>query len=209
MRGSSLYSGDRRVTLIAQSQVLIDSFHLYEVPVPEEFRRAAGKKRVVVSLAFDPPVRRRRAEYLGVEMSFALIRGKTVDEIVEAYRALTREEREAVRRREITMPGALQAPFRCDLKPGPTVLAGSTLQRCEWTFQREQQDYGESWYLLVRADRNWAPPEVVNQDFGLAVCLEAEEPRLYTLVRQRLQARLQQRARVRPEKVGGNGGMVR
>ena len=75
----ALHSGDRRVTLIAQSQVLIDSFHLYEVPVPEEFRRAAGKKRVVVSLAFDPPVRRRRAEYLGVEMSFALIRGKTVE----------------------------------------------------------------------------------------------------------------------------------
>ena len=130
-------------------------------------------------------------------MSYALIRGKSVDEIVDAYRALTAEEQAAVRRREITMPGALQSPYRCDLKPGPQALESSTLQRSEWTFQREQQDYGESWYLLVRATRNWAPADVASQDFGIAVCLEAEEPRLYSLVRQRVQVRFGQRARVR------------
>jgi hypothetical protein len=194
----ALHSGDRRVTLVAQSSIPVDSFQLYEVPVPEEFRRAPERKRLCVSLAFDPPVRRRRARYLGVEMSYALIRGKSVDEIVDAYRALTAEEQAAIRRREITMPGALQAPYRCDLKPRPQALESSTLQRSEWTFQREQKDYGESWYLLVRATRNWAPADVASQDFGIAVCLEAHEPRLYSLVRQRVQARLQQRARVRP-----------
>lgn len=194
----ALYSGDRRVTLIARSSIPVDSFQLYEVPVPEDFRKAPGKKRVCVSLAYDPPVRRRRAEYLGVEMSYALIRGKSVEEIVEAYRALTGEEQAAVRRKEIAIPGALQAPYRCDLKPGPQALETSTLQRSEWTFQREQKDYGETWYLLVRAMRNWAPAEVMTQDFGVAVCLEAEEPRLYSLVRQRVEMRLQQRARVRP-----------
>jgi hypothetical protein len=194
----ALHSGDRRVTLVAQASIPVDSFQLYEVPVPEEFRQALGKKRVVVSLAFDPPVRRRRAEYLGVDMSYALIRGKSVDEIIAAYRALTPEENAALRRKEITVPGALQSPYRCDLKPGPQTLQGSTLQRSEWTFQRQQQDYGESWYLLVRAERNWAPAAVTNQDFGLAVCLEAREPHLYNLVRHRVQVRLQQRARVRP-----------
>src|SRR5262249_18331518 len=194
----ALHSGDRRVTLVARSSIPVDSFQLYEVPVPEEFRRAPGKKRVCVSLAFDPPVRRRRAQYLGVEMSYALIRGKSVDEIVEAYRALTAEEQAAVRRRERTMPGALQSPYRCDLRPGPQALQSSTPQRSEWTFQREQQDYGESWYLVVRATRNWATDDVTSQDFGIAVCLEAEKPQLYSLIRQRVQARLQQRARVRP-----------
>lgn len=194
----ALHSGDRRVTLVAQASIPIDSFQLYEVPVPEEFRRAPGRKRVVVALAFDPPVRRRRAQYLGVEMSYALIRGKSVEEIVEAYRALTAEEQAAVRRQEITMPGALQSPYKCDLKPGPQALESSTLQRSEWTFQSERQNYGESWYLFIRATRNWAPAEVVSQDFGIAVCLESEEPQLYNLVRQRVQVRLQQRERVRP-----------
>jgi hypothetical protein len=111
----ALHSGDRRVTLVAQSSIPVDSFQLYEVPVPEEFRKARGKKRIIVSLAFDPPVRRRRAQYLGVEMNYALIRGKTIDEIVEAHRALSAEEQASVRRGEIAMPKALQSPYRCEL----------------------------------------------------------------------------------------------
>ena len=41
----ALHSGDRRVTLVAQGSMLVDSFHLYEVPAIEEFRRAPGRKR--------------------------------------------------------------------------------------------------------------------------------------------------------------------
>ena len=95
--------------------------------MPEEFRRAPGKKRVCVSLAFDPPQRRRRAQCLGVAMRHALIRGKSVDEIVKASRALTAKEQAAVRDGEITMPGALQSPYLCELRPGPQGLDSSTL----------------------------------------------------------------------------------
>src|ERR1700677_1055809 len=57
----SLDSADRRVTLVAQGRIKIDSFCIYEVPSPLEFRQAPGTKQVIVALAFDPPVRRRRA----------------------------------------------------------------------------------------------------------------------------------------------------
>jgi hypothetical protein len=160
----ALHSGDRRVTLVAQDRIRIDSFRIYEIPAPEEFRRAPGQKRVIVALAYDPPVRRRRAKYLGVEMNVLLIRGKTVDDIVEAYRQVTREEREAAERSERNLPPALRPPYKCSLEPGPTVLDTSTLQRSEWVFQRENQDYGDSLYLLVRAERNWAPAEIAEQD---------------------------------------------
>jgi hypothetical protein len=189
------HSGDGRVTLVAQAAVRIDSFMVFEIPVPEEFRLADGNKRVIVSLAYDPPVRRRRAEYLGVELSFSLIRGKSRDEIVEAYRAVSSEEREAAKREDRRLQGAFQSPFRCPLKPGPTALASSTLQRAEWTFQRENQDYGDTWYLVVRAERNWAPETITEQDFALAITLEATEPRLYALLQQRVRVRQQQRAR--------------
>ena len=89
----ALESGDRRVTLIAQGTITLDTLILYEVPIPDALRNALGKKRIIVSLAFDPPVRRRRAEYLGVEMGMNLFRGKTPDEIVAAYRSVTRDER--------------------------------------------------------------------------------------------------------------------
>src|SRR5690606_11975720 len=43
----AFHSGDRRVTFVTQGSIPIDSFQLYEVPVPEEFRQASGRKKVV------------------------------------------------------------------------------------------------------------------------------------------------------------------
>ena len=99
------------------------------------------------------PVRRRRQKYLGVEMDLALIRGKSIDEIVDAYHALTSAERSATKAKTRTIPGAFAAPFKCDLQPTQSTLKTSTLRRSEWTFSRETQDYGDTWYLLAWAKR--------------------------------------------------------
>lgn len=194
----ALNSGDRRVTLVAQGSLLIDSFLVYEVPIPAEFRSAGGRKRVIVATAFDPPVRRRRAKYLGVDMATYLIRGKSVDEIVEAYRAVTRDERERAKREDRKLPSAFQSPHKCDLRPGSTALETSTLQRSEWAFDRSDDRYGESYYLLMRADRNWAPESITHQRFGLSVSLVTEDQdRLYAVVRQRVEQRVKLRERLR------------
>lgn len=190
-------SADRRVTLIAQGTMSLDTLVVYEVPAPAEFRATPGNKQVTVALAFDPPVRRRRAEYLGVRMDYALIRGKSLDEIVEAYRQLSQDERIAGRESPDGIQGAFQAPFKCGLEPGPRALQGSTLQQSRWTFTREGSDYGESWYLVIRAQRTWAPDIFTDQRFAVAVTLQADEPRLFDLVRNRIQVRQQQRARTR------------
>ena len=193
----ALNSGDRRVVLLEQSAIRIDSFLVFEIPVPVAFQNAQGKKHITVSLAFDPPVRRRRAEYLGVQMWTGLIRGKSIDEVVEAYRAETSEERAAIGRNERDRQGAFKSPFKCSLEPGPQTLESSTLQKSTWTMTRNVNDYGENWYLVVRAERTWAPPNIVDQDFAVAVTLQADEPQLYNLIQQRVRARQQLRARAR------------
>ncbi|HET9627449.1 MAG TPA: S8 family peptidase [Kofleriaceae bacterium] len=178
-------SSDRRVTLVAEGTIKIDHFRIYEVPTPDEFRKAKGEKKITIALAFDPPVRRRRLDYLGVRMDFMLIRGKTPDEIAEAYAKVTNDDPE----------GAFGSPFRLKIEPpqskGP---ARGTLQRGEFCFSRERTDYGDTFYLVVRASRRWAPPEVEEQNFAVAVTLQADDPQLYA----RLQARARARARVRP-----------
>ena len=188
----AMHSGDHRVTLVADGTLRLDSFAVYEVPVPTEFRLAPGVKNVTVTLAFDPPVRRRRAEYLGVRMNAVLIRGKTIPEIVEAYRAVSAADRTGD---GAEIPGAFKTPYRCDLKPGPQALKGSTLQRSDWTFMRENQDYGDTWHLVVRAERRWAPDDIEAQDFALTVTLQCEDPRLYNLIRDRVERRVQRRLR--------------
>ena len=74
-------------------------------------------------------------------------------------------------------------------------MSSSALQRREWSFQSERKNFGDTYYLMVQARRNWAPPDVLTQDYGLAVTLTAETPELYNQVQQRVQAR--QRARHR------------
>lgn len=185
----ALESGDRRVTLIAEGLVKLDMCEIYEVPVPEEFMNAAGKKTITVSLAFDPPVRRRRQNYLGVHMNFDLIRGKTLDEIVRAYEAIGPHE---------DADAAIQAPYKLTAKPAPQPRGGgyarkkSTLQKGIYEFSR-RSDYGD-YYLVIRAERKWAPAEIEGQDYAVAVTLQAEEPRLFAIV----EARVRQRIRARP-----------
>ena len=105
-----LQSGDRRVTLVAQESLGLDTLALYEVPIPDEFRQADGRKRIIVALAFDPPVRRRRAEYIGVGMGMNLFRGRSPEEIIESYRNVTKEERKSA-------PKALAGSFSETLSP--------------------------------------------------------------------------------------------
>lgn len=179
-------SSDRRVTLVAEGTLKIDHFRIYEVPTPDEFRKAKGEKRITVALAFDPPVRRRRIDYLGVRMDFMLIRGKTPNEIAEAYAKVIDDD---------DPEDAFGPPFRVKIEPPQTKgPAKGTLQRGEFRFSRERTDYGDTFYLVVRASRRWAPPEVEDQSFAVAVALEADAPQLYA----RLQARARARGRVRP-----------
>jgi len=184
-------SADRRVCLVAQGTLELDRFTVYEVPVPLEFCSAPGRKTISVALAFDPPVRRRRAEYLGVEMSFRLIRGRSLDQVLAAYRQLGPDEEPEK---------AIAGKFLVKLEPleNSRSTAGtrkkSSLQKASCTFHR-LQEYGETYYLVVRAERRWAPAEVNEQDFGVVVTLAAEDARLYHLVQQRVRAAVRIRTR--------------
>ncbi len=185
----ALESGDRRVTLVAQGSMTIDKFQIYQIPVPVEFQKDARTKRIIVALAYDPPVRRRRAQYLGVDMCCYLFRNKSVEEIVEAYRAITQEERKTK-----SVPSAIQGSCKCEFDPTSRSLATSTLHRYEWVSKRKFQA-DDTFYLLVRADRNWAPADITEQDFAVAVTLESNDPRLFGVIRERIPVR--QRTRLR------------
>jgi Subtilase family len=198
----ALNTGDCRVTFVAQGQIGIDSVLIYSLPITDEFRNAVGRKRIIVGLAYDPPVRRRRAEYLGVDMGVALVRGLTVEEIVNRCRPLTAQEKAANKaakflaeqtkqKYKAPYPGLPQDANCCKLQPGPETISGSTLIRCEWTASRALKvDFGDTYYLVVRAERNWAPDEITHQDFGLAVAMETQaEVQLRTAIMQRIRVR--------------------
>lgn len=191
----AIESADRRVTMLYQGSLPLDTIDIFEVPIPVEFRNASGRKQITVAIAFNPPVRRRRAEYLGVRMNYTLIRGKSLDQIAEAYRQLTQQERDAVKSGGAKPQGAFSGAFKCSLHPGSKALQSSTLQKSTWQFNKSPAKYGDAYYLVVRAERRWAPESFSSQDYSIAVSLQADEPQLYNLVRNRVQIRQRVRSR--------------
>ena len=175
-------SDETRVVLYADSQLAFDNFHIYEVPIPGEFTQEKGTRRISVSLAYDPPVRHTRFDYLGIKMSFRLIRGKSADEIAEAFRQRARDEAQVDR--------LSSTRFDCSMKPKPTLREGGTLQKGTFTMRKAPAtDYGDTYYLVVRCERKWARDEHARQRYAVVVGLEhTAEINLYNRIRERVQA---------------------
>lgn len=182
-------SDESRVVLYAESQIAFDNFHIYEVPIPDEFIQERGTRRVSVSLAYDPPVRHTRFDYLGAKMSFRLIRGKSVNEIAEAFRQRGREEEQVDR--------LSSSSYDCSMEPKPSIREGGTLQKGTFTMRQvPQMDYGDTYYLVVRCEKKWAREEHGPQRYAVVVTIDhTAEINIYNRIRERVQAAIRVRAR--------------
>lgn len=176
------YSDDHRVVLYAEDALEMDQFAVYRVPIPPEFR-TGGDRTIRVSLAYDPPVRRSRNDYLGTKMDFRLLRGIEEAELFEHFRE-----------RDKQLEGAapdLPGRFKCKLQPGSDERANNTLQTASVTFKRDTGEYGEVYHLVVRCLSHWAEDLVLDQRFAVVVELEHRpEIRIYNRVRERVRVRV-------------------
>jgi hypothetical protein len=174
----SLASDDNRVVLIAEDELELDRFAVYEIPIIDAFRATPGERHVRVALAFDPPVRSSRLDYAGVEMSFDLLRGVSPQEVFDGYRKWEKKEGD---------PFRLKPSRRVDLDPNLTRRSKSALQCGTFVASRASQSADEAWYLVVRCEGKWALGIEEAQRYAVAVELRhsAEIP-LHTRLRQRL-----------------------
>lgn len=177
----ALDSEERRVILIADRQELAtDQFALFRVPLPKEFQTTKGKRRIRVSLAFDPPVRHTRLEYLGLRLNYHLIRGMKPEDIFEHFRQRKKGEDRF---------DDLPTTAKCNLRPSRDIRGTSTLQAATVEMTRNIDHYGDEYYLAVFAERRWAGEEITHQRFALAVELEHEaEINIHQQLRARLRA---------------------
>lgn len=180
-------SDTNRVVLHAENSLPFDRFHIYEVPIPDEFYEGRGDRRISVSLSFDPPVRHSRLDYLGTTMSFRLIRGKNVEDIAAAFRKPAQEDPRIER---------IGSPYDCPMAPKPTQREGGTLQKAIFTIKRVAENYGDTYYIVVRCQREWAQDEHYPQRYAIVVTIEHDEQvDLYARLQARLQAPIRLRAR--------------
>jgi hypothetical protein len=183
-------SGARRVAMTFEGSIPVDSFAIHPIPIPLEWTRGRVTRRIAVALAFDPPVRRQRREYLAGTMKFELLRNVSVDEIRRIYgRQDPAEREELIRNRR-----------HLDLTPSATPSGRNTLQ-VRATKRRElRASDGDTYYIVVTHTRQPWANDYEEQRYALAVELVDEERAdldLYALVRARLRVPVRVRVRRR------------
>ncbi len=177
------WSKKNRVRLIAMDELELDRLHFYRVAVPEVFLSTRGKRGITVALAYDPPVRSSRKEYLANTMWVEALHGLTTEE-VEIYRA----------RNAAPDVDVLPSGKEIKLRPPKTEVQWSTLQvrRIEWQNQpRLKKPDGETEpviHFVVGCQERFSTEFKYKQRYGLVVLFwhESEQIELYQSLRNRV-----------------------
>lgn len=190
-REAALSSNSNRVTLTYDGDMPVDTVQIHPLPVPDIFRRGtkAGERTITVSLAFDPPVRRQRREYLAGSMQVDIFRDVDPDSLQEILAKQDPDE---------PLP-PITGRRRLDLAPGSDSFLSSTLQVRNWSRKKTFVDDSDTFYVVVtHKAQTWArhDPNYTHQRYALSVCLEDQhlvEADLYQMVSQRLQLPIRSR----------------
>lgn len=160
-------SDDVRPVLFAEDALGVDRFAVYEVPIPPNFQTEKGIRHIRVALAFDPPTRNTRKEYMGISMNFRLVRGVSEQEVFDRFRRWEQVDREV-----IGDPYTFEkASADCPMEPIATVREGGSLQVATFTAKTDISNYGDRYFLVVRCEGKWARQLVDEQNYAVAVQL--------------------------------------
>ncbi|MBV9381061.1 MAG: S8 family serine peptidase [Streptosporangiaceae bacterium] len=128
-------SGSRRVTMIFDGDMAVDIVVIHPIPVVEPFARGRRAGRIIqISLAFDPPVRRRRREYLAGAMQLDLYRSIDIDDLADIVSRQdlpirTRRSQTAAGSRTSSRARTASAVPPCSYAPGKPGSSTSTTAR--------------------------------------------------------------------------------
>jgi hypothetical protein len=190
-----LESGPSRVFLTFEGIAPTNRVMVHRLPVPAEYADGTRDRTFRVALAFDPPVRRSRREYVAGTMSVDLVRGLSAQQIEEIY---ARQPTVAAAEQD---PSIVRHPLpddehRPSLRPGATVIGSNTLIRREFLNGTWDPDHGEYFLIVTHNQSPWTSAQrstYPEQTYALAVEI-AEEGRstldLYAAVSLQLRGRV-------------------
>lgn len=178
-----------RVVMVAEGEVNCDTALIYPVPIPEAFARGRSDRSISIALAYDPPVRRQRREYLAGRIKLDLFRNVQRDDLRDLMGRQDPDDR-------LALP-ADRRRIQQQLRPTGTVTLGSTLQVRRWSAPAANSlnpDDGDTYHLVLTHVREaWAdrlPEDYLTQRYAIAVELwdrDRADIDLYTLVQDRVE----------------------
>ncbi len=197
-----LESGGNRTILTFQGEMKTNSRVIHRLPIPEEFAASGAYERHFrVALAFDPPVRRSRKDYIAGKMHFEFVRSHSLEEVIAIYEAQPTQEElaENPALKKLDLPAGRARP---EMSPSRTKLSTNTLIRRDFKGAWLPDD--EHYFLVVFHDHSpWTPGqknayETQNYSLGIEMLDSSRSDLdLHSLVEAQLRLEGRQRGRLR------------
>ena len=170
-------SSSHRAILVANDIVPINGVHIYEIPVPSTFMETGGERGIDISLAYSPPTRLRRLDYMASRMEFHLVKGLPVEEVVEVFAKVQGEDLADDSEEDGTRPPTPSqlGSHLVKLEPGTEARSRGANQLGRRTFRNRLDSERDSpMFLVVRNVNRW-DDDGATQPYSLAVALWRDE----------------------------------
>ena len=200
-----------RAVLVAQSEIAMDAVHVYELPIPSSFYQSGGSRDIDIAIAFDPPTKSQRLDYLGNKIAYYLVRGIEAEELLSVFAKTAAEESldngdpppdsesdeydpededESAAPRQRSGLKELLGGRLIEMDSAVTERSRSTNQLGRKTFRHRWDSSAKgSTYLVVKSLNRWCDSAWL-QRYAVAVSLrrELEQPEIYSELAAQLEA---------------------
>jgi len=165
-------STDHRAVMLSEAEIVVNEVHLYSVPLPSTFFTSGGELTISIALAYDPPVRGTRLDYLANVMGCQAYRGASLEAVQRAYAQLEVQPVTGVE--PVESPVELES-FRLNMQPSNLDRSRGSHHFCTQSRrQKLNEDRGRELIIAIRNINRWDPPGA-RQGYSLAVALERDE----------------------------------
>jgi len=196
--GRVLESGPHRVFLTYEGIAPANQVLVHRIPIPAEFADGVRQRTFRVALAFDPPVRRGRREYIAGTMSIEFVRGLSMQDVQAIYARQPSIAAAALDPR-LTRHALPDNDRRPIMSPGSTTVESNTLIRREFLNGQWDPDDGDYFLIVAHNQSAWTAAQrksYSEQPYALAVEIAEETESaldLYAAIRARLRGRVRVR----------------
>lgn len=186
----ALFCTDERATLYFAGEIAIDGVLLFDIPVPTELSDSKGKKRITVTVAYDPPVSAlEQVRPAGINLTWKVAKANISDSAIEA---------ELVAAAEKELAGGSEDEGSTKKKSKKKVFEAGTLPRRAQqrgtvqknVFEWSKKVPGDTWRLALTAKATRPVHANDKQRYAVVVTVEhATEPvAVYQSIRSRVPA---------------------
>ncbi|MFJ4166865.1 S8 family serine peptidase [Microbacterium sp. NPDC089698] len=192
-----LESSGTRVIFTFEGSMSTNSHAVLEIPIPELFATGSSAREISIALAFDPPVRRSRKDYIAGNMEFVFVQRQDLAAIKEAF---ARQPRKSERDENPDLVVIKAISGRAMEPPKTTFLSDTLMRRTYYSPSGGWDPNDEDYFLVITHEHSrWTDrqkKQYTEQSFAVAVEIR-DHDRLDIDLYTEAQARLVDRARSR------------